>query len=900
MKKLVLLTLVLLTPFMLSSCSSSSVSTNQGTVIVPTHTETISVTGISLDVSSLELTIGDTYRLIATLTPSNASDKTITWKSSDESVASIDNGLLTALKVGSASITATAGSYNATCEVEVKDNTPSVVNVTGISVDEEIFLLKGNNAQLHYYISPSNATNKNVSWKSSNNSIASVSDVGLVSAHEVGQAYISVISENGGYTASCLVNVTTDEVSVEGVSLNYETLSIYEDTTVVLTATIVPYNATNKNVTWDSSDTSVASVDQSGIVEALNKGETTISVITEDGGYLASCLLTVLEKENPGPYIPDDDVYTITEAGEYDLKGSYKQIYVNAPEGEVILNLKGVEITSEENSPIYVASCGSIDISAKSGTTNYINDNRSTYNEDVDGQGKGAIYVEDGDLTLKGQGELTINASYLNGIHGKDDVKIKNLTLNINAINHAIRGNDSVTITSGTLTLSCGGDALHSDNSDVSTSGKQRGNINVNGGTLTINSRGDAIDASYNAVIEQLDDTIPLTMDIRTNKYSSYSGETIDTSSSSFYLKMSSSTYSNGNYTYAAYINNAWYRATYKGTISNGGAGGPGGPGGGGNTYHVYQIEKPSGATSFTLYRYSGSNVTSFSTTSYNAYSDTKAFNSAYDMVSISVSSGRINFGNWSNYSSGNSNSASISAKGIKAMNEVYVKSGALTFKTYDDAIHANKDGVLENGSTALGNVHIEGGHTSIYASDDGVHADNILYIAGGYLEVTSSYEGLEANSIRISGGESYIAATDDGLNACKGSSTPNITVSGGYLDVGVPGSGDTDGIDSNGTYTQTGGVVIVKGPGSASNENFGAAAVDTDGSVTLSNCTIIVFGGFEKTPSTSLTKTLCSSSTVTSGTHTVSFASASYTTKLTSNTRGCVVYSNLGSASLN
>ena len=300
------------------------------------------------------------------------------------------------------------------------------------------------------------------------------------------------------------------------------------------------------------------------------------------------------------------------------------------------------------------------------------------------------------------------------------------------------------------------------------------------------------------------------------------------------------------------------------------------------------------------MYRFSGSDVNDFSTTSYNAVSDAKAFNSAYDMVQISVSNKKISFSSWSNYASGNTNGADVSAKGLKAENEVYVTGGMVDIKTYDDAIHANNDGTLENGNSPLGNVNISGGNLTLNASDDAVHADYTLNISGGYTNVASCYEGLEANLVVISGGETYVYATDDGVNATSGKSSPNVTVSGGYLDVAVPASGDTDGIDSNGTYTQTGGVVITKGPGSASCSGGGGAfALDTDGSVSISNGTLIVFGGIERTPSTSLTKTLCSSSTVSSGSHTVSFSSASYTTNLRNSTNGCVVYSSLGTATL-
>ena len=700
-----------------------------------------------------------------------------------------------------------------------------------------------------------------------------------------------------------------------GISLNAESLTLYVGKTVTLTATITPSTA-SQEATWSSSDTSVATVNN-GTITTLKAGTTTITAKTSDGKYSATCVLTVVEEEEEVPYVPDEtdsSIYFITEStlsqGTYSaadeeytftINQNYKQIYVNVPDVAVVIELNGVTIENSENSPIYVEDCDDIEISAKKNTTNNIKDTRAAYTSDVDGQGKGAIYVLNGDLKLKGTGTLNITANYLNGIHCKDDVKVQKQTLNITAVNHGIRGNDSVTITSGIVNISCGGDGLHSENSDISSKGNQKGDVTINGGTVSINSWGDAVQAAYNAVIEETDETVPLSLTARTNKYSSYSGATVDTSTSAFYLKMNSSTYSNGGYTYAANINGNWYKATYKGTQSSGGQGGPGGPGGGGSrTSYIYQIEKPNGATSFTLYRFQGNNVTTFSTDSYNAVSDAKAFNSAYDMVQISVSGGKISFSSWSNYASGNTNGADVSAKGIKAENEIYIKSGTVDIKAYDDAIHANNDGLIENGSKPLGNVNISGGNLTLSASDDGVHADGKLNISGGAINVTSAYEGLEGNVINISGGSTYVYATDDGVNATNGSSSAAITVSGGFLDVEVPTNGDTDGIDSNGSFTLSGGAVVVKGPGSASQSSFGAAALDTDGAVALTNGTLIVFGGIEKTPSTSLTKTLCSSNTVSTGSHTVSFSGGtSYSTNLKSSSKGCIVYSSLGSATL-
>ncbi|MBO7377472.1 MAG: carbohydrate-binding domain-containing protein, partial [Clostridia bacterium] len=685
----------------------------------------------------------------------------------------------------------------------------------------ELTLTVGESFTLTASVLPLKAQNKELEWTTSAPAIASI-DGGVVTALSEGAAIITAKTTDGKLEASCEVTVEkvpdnaqnpddpggddepeTPPVAVTGITLNYDTLTIYEGKSLTLSAMVEPAEATDKSVTWTSSAPSVVTVD-GGTITTVIPGEATITAKTSDGGFEATCAVTVLADTTSGEddYDVDEgdsDILIISAAGEYTLSRNYKQIYVDAPGAEVVINLNGKTIENDENSPIFVASCDSIDLSATKSTVSYIKDTRAAYVEDEDGQGKGAIYVADGDLKLKGKGTLYIEAGYYNGIHGKDDVEIKNLTLNITAVHHGVKGNDSVTVESGTLNILCGGDGLHTENSDISSKGNQRGNVTISGGSVTINSWGDAIAASYNAVVEQIDGTIPTSLHLYTNKYSSYTGQVIETSSSDFYIRMNSSAYSNGNYTYAAYIAGNWYKAAYVGTQSSSGGGGrPGGS----STYYVYKIAKPQDATGFTLYRFSGRDVNDFSGT-YNAVSDAKAFNSAYDMVQISVSRNSITFGNWSNYSS-SSTGSDVSAKGIKAENEIFISAGVIDIKAYDDAIHANNDGSLENGSVPLGNVTISGGNITINSADDAVHADYILKISGGRVNISTSYEGLEGNLIIIEGGETFVTATDDGVNASGGNSSPAITVSGGYLDVTVPSSGDTDGIDSNGSYTQT------------------------------------------------------------------------------------------------
>ena len=282
--------------------------------------------------------------------------------------------------------------------------------------------------------------------------------------------------------------------------------------------------------------------------------------------------------------------------------------------------------------------------------------------------------------------------------------------------------------------------------------------------------------------------------------------------------------------------------------------------------------------------------------------------------------------GSYSSYTA--SDASTTSYKGVKAGNELKIADGTIKIYSYDDGLHADYGTTLENGNKSLGNITISGGSVTIgvyspakstamgrsmrggfggwsnqqsVSGSDAIHADNTLTISGGTINVDSAYEGLEATHILIQGGTTTVYATDDGVNAAKkASNSPTIVVSGGTLDVTVP-SGDTDGIDSNGTYTQTGGVVITRGPGSASGgQGGGAWALDTDGGITLKGGTLIVFGGVEGTLSASgVTKTLCSSSTVSAGTHTVTVGSNSYPVELKYSSSGCVVYSDGGSATL-
>lgn len=256
--------------------------------------EIIHVSSVSLDTSSLKLSVGDTYAFKTTVLPENATNKELIWSTSDESVVNVDNGIITALKEGKATISVKSkdGYKSSSAEITVVKQ-PPIVHVSSVSLNEtSLDLLTGDKATLTATVLPTNATDKTISWSSSNEDVATIKN-GKITALSAGQATITVTTKDGGLTASCIVNVTQKIIPVNGVSLNYNELELSVGDSENLIANVLPTNATNKEVTWSTTDDEVASVDENGKVTALKVGETMIIVTTVDGGYKDYCIIKV-------------------------------------------------------------------------------------------------------------------------------------------------------------------------------------------------------------------------------------------------------------------------------------------------------------------------------------------------------------------------------------------------------------------------------------------------------------------------------------------------------------------------------------------------------------------------------------------------------------------------------
>ena len=257
--------------------------------------ELIAVEGVTLSQQALTMKVGEQQTLKAQVVPSNATDKTVKWSSSKTSVATVSaSGTVMAIADGEAEITAMAGGKKAKCIVTVKTD---VISVESVSLSEESLTLEeGKTATLTATVQPSDATDKTVSWSSSNSAVATVSSSGVVTAVKEGSATITAAA--GGKQAKCTVTVKKGVVAVTGITLSQTSLSLEVGKTATLTATVQPSDATDKTVSWSSSNSAVATVSSSGVVTAVKEGSATITASA--GGKQATCTVTVKAKKESG------------------------------------------------------------------------------------------------------------------------------------------------------------------------------------------------------------------------------------------------------------------------------------------------------------------------------------------------------------------------------------------------------------------------------------------------------------------------------------------------------------------------------------------------------------------------------------------------------------------------
>ncbi len=281
----ILALIVVILLFLPDNNTANNVANQQTPQVEPDEVQNVVLTKTNVTV-----VVGDSCTVTAIVSPSTAADKTVTYESSNTSVATVDDtGKIKAVSEGTTIITARTGNgKKAESTIKVVKKT---VPVTSISLDKTVITLtEGENTVLKTKVAPSNTTDHSYKWTSSDASVAAVNGSGKVFAKKAGKAVITVTTSNKK-TAKCTVEVKAKTIKATGIKLNITSKKITKNDEFKLTATITPTNVTNKKVTWKSSNTSVATVDSSGKVIGVGKG--TANITATINGKTATCKVEV-------------------------------------------------------------------------------------------------------------------------------------------------------------------------------------------------------------------------------------------------------------------------------------------------------------------------------------------------------------------------------------------------------------------------------------------------------------------------------------------------------------------------------------------------------------------------------------------------------------------------------
>ena len=537
-------------------------------------------------------------------------------------------------------------------------------------------------------------------------------------------------------------------------------------------------------------------------------------------------------------YKLEDSTLTFTEINEktvYLVSGEFNgNIVIDVGDNyNFDLEFSNFSLVSSRVNPIIVKSGNEVAIKAKKDTKSYIYDVREAVDSSNDELYSAAIYSLV-DLEISGKGELTLVSENNNGIHSKDNLQVKNLTLLVTCIDNALKGNDGVKIEGGNTTLiASAGDTIKTTNSHISEKGGQRGSVTITGGTHVLYAACDGIDAAYNVIV----DDSSTTLTIYTDKYSNYSQEVTDNSSDTNYIRFTSNKYHYSVKYYNSDTDYVWVNAEYHSAVS-----------GGRTSYYYYSYPKMPRYAKQQFFIYEKASQQS-QDKEYLVASDYLTPNSGCDTFALTSSYNGLSY-QWTNYTTkvqgggfggpgggfndGNTDKGDHSTKGIKAANEIIINEGVINVKAYDDAIHANNDTSLENGASPLGNVTVNGGVLTIYSNDDGLHADGIVTINEGTVNITNAYEGIEGTNVKITGGNVSVASKDDGINATT--TTGNaITISGGTTYIYCTG----DGIDSN-SRTADVGIIFSGGKTVVISNSSMNSAIDTENGYTYTGGSVV------------------------------------------------------------
>lgn len=259
------------------------------TLFIGCEKEDLTIKSLTLDVLNLTLTINETHQFVVSITPANLQAPIYTWTTSNSNIVSVDNkGEIKAISVGEATITVfnPDKTLKSICNVSVQP-----IVATSILLDlESLELLIDEEKVLTYKITPDNTTDKQITWSSADVNIATVDNAGKVKAIGVGQTNITA-KTNNLISDVCIVKV--NPIKATSISLNQNSLTMEISDKQTLNVYLTPANTTNKKITWSSSNSSIASVSQSGEITGMGEGTAIITAKSDDGGLTADCNVNV-------------------------------------------------------------------------------------------------------------------------------------------------------------------------------------------------------------------------------------------------------------------------------------------------------------------------------------------------------------------------------------------------------------------------------------------------------------------------------------------------------------------------------------------------------------------------------------------------------------------------------
>lgn len=296
----------------------------------------------------------------------SAKETTTIWQSLNPNIASIENGKITGKKIGTTIIKVISGSYTASCKITV---TEDYIPVTGLSLPEHSGeILLNETKKIEPIVTPSNASNKFVLYDIEPEEIATIDKNGVITGKKIGTAILTIRAVSSNNTARYTITVT-DKIALKNISTN-KNLELKEQSTTKINVTFTPSNATNQKITWKSSDTKIATVDASGNIKALKPGTVDIQAISQDGGHVATCKLTVvaISKKLNGITINKKDI-TLNKEETATITVKFNPTY--AENQKVTWKSSNTKVATVKDGVITAIKPGNAEITVKTEEGNY-------------------------------------------------------------------------------------------------------------------------------------------------------------------------------------------------------------------------------------------------------------------------------------------------------------------------------------------------------------------------------------------------------------------------------------------------------------------------------------------------------------------------------------------------